>query len=257
LSKALWQALRSALGNAFAAATAYSASFQQYRQVVVANTRMLRRLTKALLAAQPVPVVSVCSDELTAQVALCDAAPESKSISQLLRVDSALLEQGVRPSPRASLEVLAQLLPQVAMERAAELLTELMAANARLRVEFRYVDEYVALTTALQDVQVRQDFTVVLCRDSLPTSPSAQARLDGLLDRDKWLKDLTKLCATWNLGMNDTSWRSMVQSASEQSRRLKDTVASLEEKADFNTARFAREIEAAVPKLRSAIAEVG
>lgn len=57
--------------------------------------------------------------------------------------------------------------------------------------------------------------------------------------------------------MNDTSWRSMVQSASEQSRRLKDTVASLEEKADFNTARFAREIEAAVPKLRSAIAEVG
>ena len=80
--------------------------------------------------------------------------------------------------------------------------------------------------------------------------------MDGLLDRDEWLKDLTKLCATWNFGMADSSWRSMVQSASEQCRKLRDTVAALDEKADANTAKFAREIEAAVPKLRSAIAEV-
>ncbi len=56
--------------------------------------------------------------------------------------------------------------------------------------------------------------------------------------------------------MSDSAWRSMVASASEQGRRLRDAVAALEEKADANTARFAREIEAAVPKLRSAIAEV-
>jgi hypothetical protein len=83
-----------------------------------------------------------------------------------------------------------------------------------------------------------------------------QSRLEGLLDQDEWLKDLTKLCAQWGIGMNDSSWRSMVASASEQGRRLRDTVTALDEKSDANTARFAREIEAAVPKLRSAIGEV-
>lgn len=147
--------VRAVISNAFAAATAYAASFQQYRQLVVTDVQTLRRLTKPLLAAQPVATIGAAMTALTAQVALCEDAPESRAISQLLRVESAQLKTAVRPAPRACLDALAHLLPQVAMERAATLLTELMAANSRLRVDFRSVDEYVSLTTALQDIQVR------------------------------------------------------------------------------------------------------
>jgi hypothetical protein len=43
---------------------------------------------------------------------------------------------------------------QMALERSSSLLTEFMTANARLKADFKTVDEYVALASALQDVQV-------------------------------------------------------------------------------------------------------
>lgn len=168
--------IRTVIASAFAAATSYAASFQQYRQIVVTDVHTLRRLTKPLLAAQSVTTIGAALTALTAQVALCEDAPESRPISQLLRVESAQLKAAVRPAPRACLDALAHLLPQVALERAATLLTELMAANSRLRVDFRSVDEFVSLTTALQDVQVRRE-----ARGTRP--PQRRSRTGALFPR--------------------------------------------------------------------------
>ncbi len=45
---------------------------------------------------------------------------------------------------------------QMALERSSALLTEFMTAVSRLRADFKTVDEYVALASALQDVQARR-----------------------------------------------------------------------------------------------------
>ena len=73
---------------------------------------------------------------------------------------------------------------------------------ACLRVEFRSVEKYVSLTTALHEIQVRQWEAVVIAADQQrpctfsPAPVFLQGRLDCLLDCEKWLKDPTKHYAT-------------------------------------------------------------
>jgi hypothetical protein len=105
--------IRAVVQRAFAAATEYAETFQRYRGIVVTDTRMLRRVTKELLASLPVAAIGGALTALTEQVGVCSGVPETRGINQLLRVDSERLKADVVPAPKACLDALSAMLPQV------------------------------------------------------------------------------------------------------------------------------------------------
>jgi dynein heavy chain len=147
----------------------------------------------------------------------------------LIRIDTTVFKDTILPSPRRCKSDIESLLPQVAREKCAELLTELKDANNRISAIPATVEEFVEIMAFLSQVQDRRSHTQ---------------------DRFLFIEQMYGLMAEHTIKVV-TEDRDNFDRLTQARSAFKTSFNLSHASIDNNTERFSRELQAEIPKLQA------
>ncbi|OQR87427.1 dynein heavy chain [Achlya hypogyna] len=167
-----------------------------------------------------------------AQIAQFDTLADTAVVGLLL-ADCRALNATLKPSPRACMACLHQLIPRIAQVKNEELMLEVSRANDAISAVPTTVDEFAAALGALRDTQ---------------------ANMAALDDRYMFLKQLYGLTDEFKIAVSDIDSTNAFMLAQKRAQ-LKTSMDLLDSSTDAYTDKFAKELDKKIPKLLAAIQE--
>jgi len=154
----------------------------------------------------------------------------SKDIG-LFRLDCRRMQEMLLPSPMRCFQLLAEYIPELALQKNGELGEEIKAANERLAQYPQNVDEYVEFNIHLGKVD---------------------ASMPGLEKRYLEVQEMAEIIREFGIRI-DSDTRKAFNDLASQKNQLSAQVSSGKERAETDVAHFSKALEVEIPELNSRV----